>query len=164
MLQQACGLFPRAALRACCKRLQWRGLRSRRALYFLEPMLNELGLGTSPGERDHLAMPVRLHLQTPFMLLTPLLIVELAVLGLGTGFLAGLLGIGGGMLMVPFITFILSAQGVEADLAVKMAIATSMATIVFTSVSSVRAHHQRGAVRWDLAKRLAPGIVLGGFV
>ena len=66
------------------------------------------------------------------MLLEPLLIAELAALGLCTGFLAGLLGIGGGMLMVPFITFILSARGVAPDLAVKMAIATSMATIVFT--------------------------------
>ncbi|WP_332738549.1 sulfite exporter TauE/SafE family protein [Hydrogenophaga sp.] len=94
----------------------------------------------------------------------PLLILELAVLGLGTGFLAGLLGIGGGMLMVPFITFILSARGVEADLAVKMAIATSMATIIFTSISSVRAHHQRGAVRWDIVKGLAPGIVLGSMI
>lgn len=91
----------------------------------------------------------------------PLLIVELAALGLCSGFLAGLLGIGGGMVMVPFITFILSARGIEADLAVKMAIATSMATIVFTSVSSVRAHHKRGAVRWDIVQRLAPGIVLG---
>ncbi len=109
-------------------------------------------------------MPVRLHLQTPFMPFTPLLVFELAVLGLGTGFLAGLLGIGGGMLMVPFITFILSAQGVEADLAVKMAIATSMATIIFTSISSVRAHHKRGAVRWDIVKGLAPGIVLGSMI
>ncbi|MDM7941279.1 MAG: sulfite exporter TauE/SafE family protein [Hydrogenophaga sp.] len=93
-----------------------------------------------------------------------LLILELAVLGLCTGFLAGLLGIGGGMLMVPFITFILSTRGVEADLAVKMAIATSMATIIFTSVSSVRAHHKRGAVRWDIVKGLAPGIVLGSMI
>ena len=98
------------------------------------------------------------------MPLDPLLILELAVLGLGTGFLAGLLGIGGGMLMVPFITFILSARGVEADLAVKMAIATSMATIIFTSISSVRAHHKRGAVRWDIVKGLAPGIVLGSMI
>jgi len=90
-----------------------------------------------------------------------LLIAELALLGLGTGFLAGLLGIGGGMVLVPFLTHILSKQGVEPGLAVKMAIATSMATIVFTSLSSVRAHHQRGAVRWDLVQRLAPGIVLG---
>jgi len=95
------------------------------------------------------------------MLLEPLLIAELAVLGLCTGFLAGLLGIGGGMLLVPFITLILTGRGVTPDLAVKMAIATSMATIVFTSISSVRAHHKRGAVRWDVVKRLAPGIVLG---
>ena len=90
-----------------------------------------------------------------------LLIAELALLGLGTGFLAGLLGIGGGMVLVPFLTHILGKQGVVPGLAVKMAIATSMATIVFTSLSSVRAHHQRGAVRWDIVQRLAPGIVLG---
>ncbi len=94
-------------------------------------------------------------------MLDPLLILELAVLGLFTGFLAGLLGIGGGMIMVPFITIIMSMRGVSPDLAVKMAIATSMATIIFTSISSVRAHHKRGAVRWDIVKRLAPGIVLG---
>lgn len=98
------------------------------------------------------------------MPLEPLLIAELALLGVGTGFLAGLLGIGGGMLMVPFITLILNGRGVAPDLAVKMAIATSMATIIFTSISSVRAHHKRGAVRWDIVKRLAPGIVLGAAV
>ncbi len=97
-------------------------------------------------------------------LLSPTLIIELALLGMGTGFLAGLLGIGGGMLMVPFITIILSGRGVGPDLAVKMAIATSMATIIFTSISSVRAHHKRGAVRWDIVKRLSPGIVLGSIV
>ena len=95
------------------------------------------------------------------MYLEPLLIVELALLGIGTGFLAGLLGIGGGMMMVPFITIIMSHRGVAPDLAVKMAIATSMATIIFTSMSSVWAHHRRGAVRWDIVKRLAPGIVAG---
>ncbi|MFN3567256.1 MAG: TSUP family transporter, partial [Burkholderiaceae bacterium] len=95
------------------------------------------------------------------MTLEPLLIAELIALGLFTGFLAGLLGIGGGMLMVPFLTFMLSHRNVGADLAVKMAIATSMATIVFTSLSSVRAHHRRGAVRWDLVRGLAPGIVIG---
>lgn len=94
----------------------------------------------------------------------PLIILELILLGLGTGFLAGLLGIGGGMLMVPFITIILAGRGLGPDLAVKMAIATSMATIIFTSISSVRAHHQHGFVRWDLVKRLAPGIVLGGMI
>ena len=94
----------------------------------------------------------------------PQLIIELALLGICTGFLAGLLGIGGGMIMVPFLTFMLSQRGVDANLTVKMAIATSMATIIFTSISSVRAHHKRGAVRWDLVKGLAPGIVLGSMV
>ena len=97
-------------------------------------------------------------------MLTPLLIAELASLGLATGFLAGLLGIGGGMLMVPFLTYFLGLQQVGPELAIKMAIATSMATIMFTSISSVRAHHRRGAVRWELVWRLAPGIVLGGIV
>ncbi len=91
-------------------------------------------------------------------------IAQLMLLGCFTGFLAGLLGIGGGMLLVPFLTFLLAQRGVEAQLAVKMAIATSMATILFTSVSSVRAHHKRGAVRWDLVRGLAPGIVLGGLL
>ena len=94
----------------------------------------------------------------------PALITELAILGLATGYLAGLLGIGGGMLIGPFVTLIMSSRGVPSELAVKMAIATSMATIMFTSVSSVRAHHQRGAVRWPIVKGLAPGIVLGGAI
>ena len=68
------------------------------------------------------------------MFLEPQLIIELAVLGICTGFLAGLLGIGGGMVMVPFLTIMLSHRDVPADLGVKMAIATSMATIIFTSI------------------------------
>lgn len=96
--------------------------------------------------------------------LGPALVAELLLLGSVTGFLAGLLGVGGGMLMVPFMTWILASRGVPPGLAVKMAIATSMATIVFTSVSSVRAHHGRQAVRWDLVRSMAPGLVLGGLI
>lgn len=96
------------------------------------------------------------------MSISSFLLAQLAALGLATGFLAGLLGIGGGMLLVPFLTYFIGLQGVEPGLAVKMAIATSMATIMFTSLSSVRAHHRRGAVRWDLVRRLAPGILVGG--
>ena len=96
--------------------------------------------------------------------MTPGFIAELLALGLAAGFLAGLLGIGGGMLMVPLLTYLLGQHGVAPGLAVKMAIATSMATIMFTSLSSVRAHHQRGAVRWDLVKGLAPGILAGGLL
>jgi len=85
-------------------------------------------------------------------------------LGAFAGFLAGLLGIGGGMLMVPFVTYLVSSHGVEPAHAVKMAIATSMSTILFTSVSSLRAHHKRGAVRWDLVRGIAPGIVVGSLL
>ena len=98
------------------------------------------------------------------MLLEPITIVELAALGLTGGFMAGLLGVGGGMVLVPFITWILASRGVDNELAVKMAIATSMATIIFTSISSVRAHHKRGMVRWDLVKGIAPGIMIGALV
>ena len=95
------------------------------------------------------------------MPIEPALIALLAALGLTSGFLAGLLGIGGGMILVPFTSAMLTARGVEPALALKMAIATSMSVIVFTSISSVRAHHKRGAVRWDLVARLTAGIVLG---
>lgn len=90
-------------------------------------------------------------------------IALLLLLGAGTGFLAGLLGIGGGMIMVPFVTMVLERQGFAGDLVVKVAIATSLTTILFTSVSSVRAHHRRGAVLWTVAAVLAPGIVVGSF-
>ena len=95
--------------------------------------------------------------------LSPTLIAELVVLGLFSGFMAGLLGIGGGMLMVPFLTIILTARAFPEAYTVKMAVATSLATICFTSLSSVRAHHRRGAVLWPVARVLAPGILLGSF-
>lgn len=98
------------------------------------------------------------------MNLSPLLIGELLALGVVGGFLAGLLGVGGGMMMVPFLTAIVSHRGVPPAMAVKIAIATSMATILFTSLSSLRAHHRLGAVRWDLVRGLAPGIVGGGLL
>ena len=92
------------------------------------------------------------------------LIVELILMGACAGFVAGLMGIGGGMFMVPFMTFILTAKGFPSDYVVKMAVATSLATICFTSLSSVRAHHQRGAVLWPVVKLLAPGILLGSLI
>jgi uncharacterized membrane protein YfcA len=96
--------------------------------------------------------------------LEPQLIAELALMGATAGFLAGLLGIGGGMIMVPFMTMILESKGFPSEHVVKMAVATSLATISFTSLSSVRAHHQHGAVLWPIARRLAPGIVIGATV
>ena len=97
-------------------------------------------------------------------MLDPQLILELALIGTCTGFLAGLLGIGGGMVMVPFVTMILTSKGYPPDYTVKMAVATSLATICFTSLSSVRAHHKRGAVLWPVVKVLAPGILVGALI
>ena len=91
-------------------------------------------------------------------------VLLLLVLGTFTGFLAGLLGIGGGMIMVPFLTLIFTVQKFPEEHLVHMAIATSLATILFTSVSSVRAHHQHGAVLWRVARILAPGILVGSLI
>jgi uncharacterized membrane protein YfcA len=91
-------------------------------------------------------------------------IILLLALGIVTGFCAGLLGVGGGMMMVPFLTLLFSHIGFPADHVVHMAIATSMATIVFTSLSSVRAHHKRRAVLWKVVFALAPGILIGGLL
>lgn len=82
-------------------------------------------------------------------------------LGAFVGFFAGLLGIGGGAAMVPVLAFIYAAKGFDAGQVVHLALGTSMATILFTSVSSVRAHHGHGAVNWAMVKRMAPGIILG---
>lgn len=92
------------------------------------------------------------------------LIAILLLMGLGGGFAAGLLGIGGGMVLVPFITMIFTARGFPAHLVVHMAIATSLGTILFTSLSSVRAHHAHGAVLWPVVKLLAPGILVGSWI
>ena len=81
--------------------------------------------------------------------------------GLAVGFLAGLLGIGGGMVMVPMLVFIFTAKGFPAEHMMHLALATAMSTIVFTSLSSVRAHHSHGAVDWRVARAMAPGIVAG---
>jgi uncharacterized membrane protein YfcA len=92
------------------------------------------------------------------------LIAALLALGAAAGFAAGLLGIGGGMLLVPFLTVLFTLRAFPEQHLVHMAIATSLATIMFTSVSSVRAHHQRGAVLWPVVKVLAPGILVGSLI
>ena len=92
------------------------------------------------------------------------LIGILLLMGLGGGFAAGLLGIGGGMVLVPFITMIFSARQFPLELVVHMAIATSLGTILFTSLSSVRAHHAHGAVLWPVVRLLAPGILIGSWI
>ena len=85
-------------------------------------------------------------------------------LGLLSGFIAGLLGVGGGLVLVPVLSWIYLAQGFPAEYNIHLALGTSLAVIVLTSVSSLRAHHAHGAVRWTAVRRIAPGIVLGTLV
>lgn len=82
-------------------------------------------------------------------------------LGAFAGLLAGLFGVGGGLVIVPVLAWLFHRAGVPPELLMHMAIGTSLATIVFTSLSSIWAHHRYGAVLWDAFRRLTPGIVLG---
>ncbi|MES2072874.1 MAG: sulfite exporter TauE/SafE family protein [Pseudomonadota bacterium] len=84
-------------------------------------------------------------------------------LGLGAiaGILAGLLGVGGGTVIVPVLTFIFTAQHFPPEYVLHFALGTSMASILFTSLASLRSHHRRGAVNWAVVRQITPGIVLG---
>lgn len=82
-------------------------------------------------------------------------------LGVIAGFLAGLFGVGGGLVLVPVLLFLFDAQHFPSEHAMHMALGTSMATIVFTSLASLRKHHQHGAVNWHVVRNITPGILLG---
>lgn len=92
------------------------------------------------------------------------LIVLFLILGAFVGFMAGLLGIGGGGIMVPMLTAIFIHQGFAAEHVVHIALGTSMACIMVTSFSSLRTHHANGAVIWPLVKTMAPAIIVGTFL
>ncbi len=85
------------------------------------------------------------------------------VTGACAGFAAGLLGVGGGLIIVPVLFFIFAAQGHETQYLMQMALTTSLATIVITSISSMRAHHKKQAVLWPLVFLLSPGIIFGAW-
>ena len=84
--------------------------------------------------------------------------------GAVVGFLAGLLGIGGGMTLVPVLAAMFSAQHFAPDHTVHLALGTGMASIMFTSIASVRAHHRLGGVDWSLVRRLGPAMVIGALL
>lgn len=86
------------------------------------------------------------------------------LLGAVAGLVAGLFGIGGGPIMVPALAILFEAQKFPAPHLMHLALATSMATIMLTSLSSMRSHHRRGAVRWDIVRILTPGLILGTFL
>lgn len=94
----------------------------------------------------------------------PTLVVVFVVLGAIVGFLAGLLGIGGGMTMVPLLTFVFARQGFAPEHVVHMAIATATATILFTSIASTREHQRHRAILWPVVAGLAPGVIVGSLV
>lgn len=83
------------------------------------------------------------------------------ILGLFVGYFSGLLGIGGGLLMVPVLVFLFGAQNFPAENILHLALGTSMATILFTSLSSAWQHHAHQAVNWNLVRFITPGLLLG---
>lgn len=85
-------------------------------------------------------------------------------MGALAGVLAGLLGIGGGIIIVPVLALVFESQGVPVDVLMHVAIGTSLATIIATSISSMRAHHKRGAIYWHVFRRITPGIVIGALL
>ena len=101
-------------------------------------------------------------------LLAPAVLLPLALtyLGIGAlaGLLAGLLGVGGGLVIVPLLVLTFTGQGLSGSSLMHVALGTSMASIVFTSISSLRAHDRRGAVDWSIVRRITPGILAGAFI
>jgi uncharacterized protein len=83
------------------------------------------------------------------------------LLGAVVGFIAGMLGAGGGLMMVPLLALIFEARGFPPQQLMHLAIATCMASVLFTSLASGWSHHREGAVRWDIVRALLPGIVTG---
>ncbi|QWE20123.1 sulfite exporter TauE/SafE family protein [Polynucleobacter sp. AP-Kolm-20A-A1] len=96
------------------------------------------------------------------MLLSDILMLMLC--GAISGYLAGLLGIGGGMILVPFMILVFNHLGFSQEVIVHMAIATGMATILFTTSSAIWAHHKHGSIDWKLVAALSPGMIFGGLI
>jgi hypothetical protein len=92
-----------------------------------------------------------------------MIIISYIILGSVVGVLAGLLGIGGGLIIVPVLTFMFTSQGIPYEHVLHLALGTSLASIVFTSFSSIRSHHKRGAVIWPVVLKITPGIIIGTF-
>ena len=90
-------------------------------------------------------------------------LIAYLLLGAFAGTIAGLFGVGGGLIIVPVLAIIFKNQGIANDIIMHLAIGTSLATIIVTSISSVVSHHRRGAVLWPVFLQLAPGIVVGAF-
>ena len=88
-------------------------------------------------------------------------VIYYLMLGLFVGYFSGLLGVGGGLFMVPVLSFLFEVQHLPAHNILHLALGSSMATILFTSISSAYQHHAHKAVDWDAVKFITPGILLG---
>lgn len=83
------------------------------------------------------------------------------LIGAIAGFTAGLFGVGGGLIIVPILYIVFTQMHYYPNVIMHIAVGTSLATIIVTSISSVTAHHKKGAVLWQVFRNLAPGLVLG---
>ena len=90
--------------------------------------------------------------------------LEFAVIGMLAGYLAGFLGIGGGFVVVPALTYLFLRDTATAPWAIHLAVATSLCTMLVTSLSSIIAHHRRGAIRWPLVRSLTGGLIAGAVI
>jgi uncharacterized membrane protein YfcA len=90
-------------------------------------------------------------------------IFSFLALGMVAGVLAGMLGIGGGVVVVPALIWLFHSEGYNDQIVPHLAIGTSLATIVFTSLSAIYAQHKRRAIDWPIVRLLAPATLLGGF-
>ncbi len=106
------------------------------------------------------------HLFAEFSLSWPLLqeVFIFLLLGAVAGLTAGLFGVGGGLVIVPTLLWVFSSQGIDQSIVMHLAVGTSLATIIVTSLSSMYAHNKRKAIQWPLFFQLAPGIVLGAWL
>jgi uncharacterized membrane protein YfcA len=86
------------------------------------------------------------------------------LIGAIAGFTAGLFGVGGGLIIVPILYIVFTQMHYDPNVIMHIAVGTSLATIIVTSISSVTAHHKKGAVLWNVFRNLAPGLVLGSFL
>ncbi|MFC6634773.1 sulfite exporter TauE/SafE family protein [Microbulbifer taiwanensis] len=86
------------------------------------------------------------------------------LVGAAAGTIAGLFGVGGGLIIVPALVLVFTALGIAPEILTHMAVATSLATIVITSISSIRTHHLKGAVGWPIFLSMTPGILLGSWL
>ena len=86
------------------------------------------------------------------------------VIGAFAGFAAGLFGVGGGTIIVPLLFIVFSQMGYDTNVIMQMALGTSLATIVVTSISSLMAHNKKGGIIWSVFKNLAPGMAVGCFL